>query len=143
MPTETADRALHESLVSPLAMIAFMLMLAGLDFVGTVLAKEWTVHRSPWYLIGGGTAFLALFVVLLCGLRYAEMSMLTLGWIVVLQIGLVLIDRSRYGNRLSLGGWLAVVAILVLQGYLLVGGGSRAADDPPDRAQPSEASAAS
>ena len=116
-----------------LAIVGFMLLLAGLDFTGTLLAKEWTVHRQPWQLASGAVTFLALFVALLCGLRYAEMSMLTLGWIVALQLALIMVDRSRYGTRLSIGGWMAVVAIIVLQGYLLLGGGVSAAktlDDP-------------
>ena len=109
-----------------LAMIGFMTLLAGLDFAGTMLAKEWTVHRAPWQLAGGAAAFLALFVALVFGLRYAEMSVLTLGWIVMLQVGLIAVDRSRYGIHLSFGGWVAVVAILVLQGYLLLGNVTRA-----------------
>jgi hypothetical protein len=128
---------------SPMAMLGFMVLLAGLDFTGTVLAKEWTIHRAAWQLLGGGITFLALFVALVCGLRYAEMSMLSLGWIVVLQTGLIVLDRSRYGFHLSIGGWVAVAAILVLQGYLLLGGGVNAApvDDAAD--QSSAASAAS
>ena len=126
---------------NPFAVIGFMLLLAGLDFAGTMLAKEWTVHRSPWQLVVGGAAFLALFVVLVCGLRYTELSLLTLGWIVVLQMAVLVVDRSRYGTQLSLGGWLAVLAILVLQGYLLVGGAKTAPDDESGHA--SAASAAS
>jgi hypothetical protein len=115
-----------------LAIVGLMLLLAGLDFTGTLLAKEWTVHREPWQLAGGAVTFLALFGVLLCGLRYAEMSLLTLGWIVVLQLALIMVDRSRYGTHLSIGGWMAVVAILVLQGYLLLGGGVSAAKTVDD-----------
>ncbi|HZB40970.1 MAG TPA: hypothetical protein VE487_08395 [Ilumatobacter sp.] len=129
---------------SPMAMLGFMLLLAGLDFAGTMLAKEWTIHRAAWQLLGGGFAFVALFVALVSGLRYAEMSMLSLGWIVVLQTGLILLDRSRYGFQLSTGGWFAVAAILVLQGYLLIGGGSNAAAPADDGVgQSSAASAAS
>jgi hypothetical protein len=127
---------------NPLAVIGFMLLLAGLDFIGTLFAKEWTVHRAGWQLVAGGAAFLALFVVLVCGLRYAEMSLLTLGWIVVLQTAVLAVDRSRYGTHLSVGGWLAVLTILVLQGYLLIGG----AQNPPaeqESGQPSAARAAS
>ena len=101
------------------AAVGFMVVLAGLDFGGTMLAKEWTVHREPWQLIGGGAAFLALFAVLVSGLRYAEMSILTLGWIVMLQTAVIVVDRSRYGNSLSTGAWLAMLTILLLQGYLL------------------------
>jgi hypothetical protein len=116
----------HRDTAHALAMIGFMTLLASLDFAGTMLAKEWTVHRATWQLAGGAVAFLALFVVLVFGLRYAEMSVLTLGWIVMLQLGLIAVDRSRYGIHLSLGGWVAVVAILVLQGYLLLGNATRA-----------------
>jgi len=105
-----------------LAMVGFMLLLAGLDFIGTLLAKEWTVHRAPWQLAAGAATFVALFAALSLGLRYAEMSLLTLGWIVALQIALIMVDRSRYGTHLSRGGWIAVIAILVAQGYLLLGG---------------------
>jgi hypothetical protein len=129
---------------SPMAMLGFMVLLAGLDFTGTMLAKEWTIHRAAWQLVGGAVAFLALFVALVCGLRYAEMSMLSLGWIVVLQTGLIMLDRSRYGLHLSIGGWLAVAGILALQGYLLVGGGSNASTPVDDGVnQPGGASAAS
>jgi hypothetical protein len=127
---------------NPFTVVGFMLLLAGLDFVGTMLAKEWTVHRSAWQLVAGGAAFLALFVVLVCGLRYAEMSLLTLGWIVVLQTAVLAVDRSRYGTHLSIGGWLAVLTILVLQGYLLLGG-AQTAPVEQDSGQPSAASAAS
>jgi hypothetical protein len=130
-----------ETHANPLAVIGFMVTLAGLDFVGTMLAKEWTVHRSPWQLVGGALAFLALFVVLVCGLRYAEMSLLTLGWIVMLQVGLLMVDQSRYGTNLTVGGWIAVVGILVLQGYLLIGGATSAPVE--ERPQPSAARAAS
>lgn len=106
----------------PLLAIGFMVLLAGIDIGGTMLAKEWTIHRQPWQLAGGVVCFVALFAALVIGLRFAEMSMVTLGWIVMLQTAVILIDRSRYGVNLSVGGWIAIGAILVLQGYLLLGG---------------------
>src|SRR5262245_48462679 len=124
-------------------MVGFMVLLAGFDLTGTMLAKEWTVHRALWQLIGGGAAFVALFLVLVWGLRYAEMSLLTLGWIVVLQLAVLMVDRSRYGTQLSIGGWLAVTGILVLQGYLLLGGATSSQPPVRDDGQPSAASAAS
>src|SRR5262245_61038620 len=120
-----------------------MLLLAGLDFTGTLLAKEWTVHRAPWQLGAGAMTFVALFAALALGLRYAEMSLLTLGWIVALQIALIMVDRSRYGTHLSLGGWIAVIAILVAQGYLLLGGAVSAGESANGSSQSSAASAES
>lgn len=130
-----------------LALIGFMLLLAVLDFAGTMLAKEWTIHRAPWQLVAGAAAFVMLFVVLALGLRYAEMSVITLGWIVVLQAMVILVDRSRYGTTITPGGWVAIVLIVVLQGYLVLGATSTAAPAPAavqlDVVQPSAASAAS
>jgi hypothetical protein len=125
-----------------LSVIGFMVVLAGLDFAGTVLAKEWTIHRAPWLLVAGVASFVALFVVLVIGLRYAEMSIVTLGWIVVLQAAVLLIDRARYGTTIRPGGWVAIVLIVVLQGYLVLGATESAAD-PGTGTQPSAASAAS
>jgi hypothetical protein len=108
-------------MAAKLALIGFMVVLAALDFAGTVLAKEWTIHRAPWQLVAGAGSFVALFVVLALGLCYAEMSIIILGWIVVLQTGVILIDRSRYGTSITTGGWVAIALILVLQGYLVLG----------------------
>jgi hypothetical protein len=126
-----------------LGLIGFMVLLAALDFAGTVLAKEWTIHRAPWQLVAGAGAFVALFVVLVVGLRYAEMSIITIGWIVVLQAAVIVVDRSRYGTTITTGGWIAIGLIVVLQGYLVLGATSSGAPDDPGAAQSSAASAAS
>lgn len=125
-----------------LGLVGFMVVLAGLDFAGTVFAKEWTIHRATWMLAAGVASFVALFVVLVIGLRYAEMSIVTLGWIVVLQAGVLMIDRARYGTTITLGGWVAIVLIVVLQGYLVLTATESAAG-PSTGSQPSAASAAS
>ena len=44
-----------------------------------------------------------------------------MGWIVILQVGLLLIERFHIGVHLDPGKWVAVVVILVAQGYLLLG----------------------
>ena len=66
-----------------------------------------------------------LVMVLLAGVRYAELTIITMGWVVVLQTGIVAIEWARYGFDLTPHRAAAIVAILVLQGYL-VAGGSRA-----------------
>lgn len=103
--------------VAALAMVA----LAVLDLVGAVAAKEWVEHRDPATLVLGVAAFLALFWVYASSLQYAELALVTLGWIVVLQVGLLLLDRIRYGVELASGQWVAVLIILAAQAYLLVG----------------------
>lgn len=113
----------------PIAALGIMALLAALDVAGTLLAKEWTVHRQPWQLAGGMAAFAALFAVLAVGLRFAEMTIVTLGWIVLLQTAVILVDRSRYGLHLSTGGWVAIATIFVLQGYLMLSGSAMSSPD--------------
>ena len=97
-----------------------MLLLAGLDLLGAVAAKEWSRSGNPAPLAGGITAFLVLFWVYASSLQYAELAVVTLGWVVVLQVGLLALDRVRYGVRLPLGSWVAVTVILLAQAYLLL-----------------------
>jgi hypothetical protein len=131
------------AMMGKFGLIGFMVLLAALDFAGTMLAKEWTIHRQTWQLVLGATAFLVLFAVLVIGLRYAEMSIVTLGWIVVLQAAVIVVDRSRYGTTITPGGWVAIVAIVVLQGYLVLGATETATPSSHEIAQSRAASAAS
>jgi hypothetical protein len=62
----------------------------------------------------------ALFVVYAVGLRYAEMSTVTFGWIVVLQVGVLAVERFRYDVALPPGKWVAIAAIIALQAYLVL-----------------------
>ena len=94
---------------SPLLLFGAMVVLAALDFVGAVLAKEWATERNHW-----------LFAVYAVSLKLAELSTVTFGWIVTLQVGLLLLERVRYAVVLPSGKWAAIVAILVLQAYLIL-----------------------
>jgi hypothetical protein len=64
--------------------------------------------------------FVLLFYVYASSLQYAELTLVTLGWIVLLQVGVVLLDRFRYGQVFGPGKWLAIVLILAAQTYLLL-----------------------
>lgn len=97
-----------------------MLVLAGLDFVGSIFAKEWTERHHGGFLVAGLVCFGVLFLVYALSLRVAELSVVTFGWIAFLQVGLVLVDTLHYGVRLPTGKWLAVVLLLVLQAYLVL-----------------------
>jgi hypothetical protein len=108
---------------SLLALLGVMVGLAVLDFVGAVLAKEWTLGKGPAWFVGGAVSFLVLFVVYAYGLKIAELSTVTFGWIVGLQVGILLVERLRYGVTLPSGKWAAIVAILALQAYLVLGPG--------------------
>ena len=112
--------------VATVAVVA-MVALAGLDLVGAIAAKEWAEHRSLLPLLVGVGSFVVLFWVYASSLQYAELAVVTMGWIVILQVSLVLVDRLRYGVDLPTGKWVAIVALLVAQGYLLLGPSTRAA----------------
>jgi len=97
-----------------------MLLLAVLDFAGALAAKEWADGGSPRWLLAGLGCFLLLFYVYASSLQYAELATVTMGWIVLLQVGLLVLDRVRYDVSLPPARWIAVGLILVLQAYLLL-----------------------
>ena len=99
---------------------AAMITLAGLDMIGAVVAKEWVTRPHPVWFIAGLIAFGMLFAVYAASLHVAELSIVTLGWIVFLQVGLLVIDSVRYGVTFPRGKWLAIALILVLQIYLVL-----------------------
>jgi hypothetical protein len=100
--------------------IGAMLGLAGLDFIGSFFAKEWTLHHHPGLFLAGLVSFVILYVVFTSSLRIAELSVVGFGWIVFLQVGLVLLDRMRYGVIFPPGKWVAIVLLFVLQAYLVL-----------------------
>src|SRR4051794_8501400 len=106
-----------------------MLALAALDIGGALAAKQWAATGQVTPLLLGAGAFLLLFWVYASALQYAELALVTMGWIVVLQVGLLLIDRFYFGVQLAPGKWVAVGLILVAQGYLLMG--PSGADETP------------
>jgi len=116
-PLIKAPEAWPVPVVATLAMVC----LAGLDLAGAVLAKEWAQNGSVRALVLGAGAFLVLFWVYASSLRYAELALVTMGWVVMLQVGLVLVDRWRYGVELPTGKWVAIAVVLVAQAYLVLG----------------------
>jgi hypothetical protein len=104
----------------PVVATIAMVCLAGLDLLGAVFAKEWAENGSIRALVLGAGAFLVLFWVYASSLKYAELALVTMGWVVMLQVGLVLIDRWRYGVELPTGKWIAIGVVLVAQAYLVL-----------------------
>ncbi|KRF38355.1 hypothetical protein ASG96_18115 [Terrabacter sp. Soil810] len=104
----------------PVVATIAMVCLAGLDLLGALFAKEWADNGSVRALVLGAGAFLVLFWVYASSLRYAELALVTMGWVVMLQVGLVLIDRWRYGVELPTGKWVAIGIVLVAQAYLVL-----------------------
>ena len=51
---------------------------------------------SPRWLFAGVGCFVLLFYVYASSLQYAELATVTMGWIVLLQVGLLVLDHVRY-----------------------------------------------
>lgn len=103
-----------------LTSIAAMLILALLDFIGAVFAKEWADTRQPWWFVAGLLTFMGLFAFYAMSLKTAELSIVTIGWVVFLQVGLLLYERVRYDASLPPPKWAAIVLVLALQAYLVL-----------------------
>jgi hypothetical protein len=123
-----------------LTAVVCMVVLAALDFLGTIAATQWVERRSPAMMALGVAAFVALFWFYASALHYAGLAVVTFGWIVFLQVAVVLLDRYHYGLQLPLGKWMAIVVILAAQGYLIAGPSGRAG--AAEGAPPSTAGAA-
>jgi hypothetical protein len=115
---------------APLVAGVCMLALAALDFAGALAAAEWVARRSTTMMAVGVLAFAVLFWFYASALQYAELAVVTFGWIVFLQVGIVLLDRFRYGGHLPTGKLIAVVIIIAAQAYLMLG-----PDGEPDTRQ--------
>jgi len=100
--------------------IALTLVLAGVDVAESVLAKEWATRRSPWLLVAGLAASVLLFVLFVVAIGYTEMSTVTIGWIVLMQLGVMITETVRYDVSHSPDRWLVMGAIVCLLGYLVV-----------------------
>ena len=98
-----------------------MVALAGLDLLGALLAKRYADHRSMAALIAGVLVFGALFLVYARSLSYAELATVTFGWVVMLQVGVVVIDQVQRGSGPPADRVVAMVGMLALQAYLLLG----------------------
>ena len=106
----------------PLPVVATLCMaaLAALDLFGAFAAKEWAEKQNSVALGLGALSFLVLFWVYASSLQYAELAVVTMGWIVLLQVGILVIDRIAFDSSLLAGKLPAVVIILAAQGHLLL-----------------------
>jgi hypothetical protein len=113
-----------------------MLALAAVDLLAAVLTKEAVTRRSGWLALLAASLFVVLFWIYASSLQYAELAPVTFGWIVALQIGVVLVDRFHNSVRLPAGAWLAIGVMLVAQAYLIfaVSGAGEEPATAPDRA---------
>lgn len=107
-----------ESLPRPVTAAVLVVVLAGLDLLGALIAKRATGSGGAAYLVLGSLTFVVLFLVYARSLRYAELVPVTFGWIAVLQVGLLVMTAVENGS-VPPGHWAAAAAMIGLEGYLL------------------------
>ncbi len=116
----------------PLVATIAMIVLAALDLAGAFAAKEAVQRGSAGMAVLGAVLFLALFWVYASSLEVAELSSVTFGWIVLLQVGVVMLDRYRYHVMPARGAWLAIAVLLAAQAYLVL---APSAGSTPEKAE--------
>jgi hypothetical protein len=104
----------------PVVATVAMAVLAGLDLLGAIAAKEWAEKQSIAAIAFGTIASVALFWFYASSLQYAELAVVTMGWIVLLQVGIIIVDRVHFGTVLGPDKIGALIIILVAQGYLVL-----------------------
>src|SRR4051812_30064551 len=118
----------------PVVAVVAMVLLAVLDLAGSLAGKEAVERRSLALALVGAGFFLAVFWVYISSLEVAELSAVTFGWVVILQVGVVLLDRFRYGVIPAPGTWLAIAVLLAAQAYLILAPAAKPASEAGDLA---------
>ncbi len=93
--------------------IGAIVTLAGLDLAGALLAKEFSIKPRWFILVFGLGAFALLFVVYVKSLSLTELWVVTFGWVVLLEVGVLLLDRFRFDTHIP-PHKLALAAVIVL-----------------------------
>jgi hypothetical protein len=96
-----------------------MVVLAALDFVGALLARRWAHGGSVVWFVAGALCFVLLFWVYGSSLRYADLVVVTFGWVAALQVGLLVVSQVGSSRPMPLHNWLAAGAIILLEGVLI------------------------
>lgn len=97
-----------------------IVILAALDLLAAFLAKEFSI-RPRWVVFAGGiVAFAVLFVVYIKSLAVTELWIVTFGWVVLLEIGVLLVDRIHFGTSIPTYKYVVAAMIVGLQIVLLL-----------------------
>jgi hypothetical protein len=91
--------------------------LAGLDLVGAVALKEASLRSSPPLMLAGVACFIALAGLLYFALELSELTIVSLAWVVLYQIGAVLVDAVIY---MQVPSRVQSLALVVALGALVV-----------------------
>ncbi len=119
--------ALATRLPSSVAVLVMMVVLAAIDVVGGVLAKSWSIGGS-WTIFAFGCAvYLGLFWLYGLSLRIGQLSTVTIGWVVLVTLADMALDRFHYNVHYPTSKWVAAFVAVGMLAYLVTGNG-----DAPD-----------
>jgi hypothetical protein len=122
-----AAGALVGRVPTPFVVPAMVALLAGIDLGSGVIAKSWAASHSAWLMAGGSAMYLVMFWVYGISLRFGELSTVTIGWVVLVTVGDMALDKFHYQVQFPPSKWLAAMLAVALLGYLLVDTGHRSA----------------
>jgi hypothetical protein len=94
-----------------------MLVLASLDATAALCLKEAVLQKQPLLAVAGIMLMVAVAGVLLATVKLASLTIVGLGWIVLFQAAVMLVDHLRYDIT---PGRVQGIAILVAMGALVV-----------------------
>lgn len=95
-------------------LLALLIVLASLDVTATIFLKEAALRRSPLLALGGIAFMIAVAEVLLYAVNAADLTIVSLGWIVLFQVIIVGVDHVRY--HVTPGGIQAAGIAVALAG---------------------------
>ncbi|MCW2527519.1 MAG: hypothetical protein JWM76_2379 [Pseudonocardiales bacterium] len=112
---------------------SMIVLLAGIDIAGALAAKTWADAPGIWVFVAGSGIYILLFWTYALSLRHGELTTVTIGWVVVITVGTMVLDQFHYGAHFPLSKWIAALAVVVLLSYLVLDTGS---DSPADGEAP-------
>jgi hypothetical protein len=97
-----------------------VVLLAGIDLVSGVVAKFWADTHSGWLMLAGCAMYLVMFWIYGVSLRFGELSTITVGWVVLVTVGNMALDKVHYQVNFPTSKWLAAILAVALLAYLLI-----------------------
>ena len=74
-----------------------ILLLSAVDIIGALAAKQWAHSPGIWVFLVGSVLYVLLFWLYAQSLRHGDLTTVTVGWVAVLTIASMVLDRYHYG----------------------------------------------
>lgn len=100
--------------------VGAVVTLAGLDLLGAYLAKEFSVKPRWIVMVAGLAAFGLLFFVYVKSLTLTDLWVVTFGWVVLLEVGVLVLDRLRFDTHIPTHKMVLAGMIVILQVGLMM-----------------------